>query len=74
MLMPFEWAVITVEEARILKKFIETVTATKAYPVNYKKIEESGMKIMYDKLSMFISEADHYAGQLKYFQEKDYDR
>lgn len=70
MLMPFEWAVITVEEARILKKFIEASTATKAYPVNYKKIEEAGMQIMYDKLSMFISEHEHYEGQLRYFYDK----
>lgn len=54
MLMPFEWAVLTVQEARQLMEYIEKSTATKSMPRNYDKIYKAGMNEIYEKLRQFV--------------------
>lgn len=57
-----KWAVFTIEEARELKTFIEKVTATKAYPVNFEKMKKLGIYDAYINLDKFIcASVDHSA-------------
>ena len=56
--MPFEWAVLTVQEARLLMEYIEKTTATKGLSRNYDKIYKAGMADIYSKLREFV-EANH---------------
>jgi len=69
MLLPFEFGIITIEDASLLKTFIEKQTATKAYPVNYKKMQEEGVMNIYEKLIDFIYSHEHYLGKLKYYPD-----
>lgn len=55
MLMPFEWAVITVEEARLLMEYIEKSTSSKMVPRRYEKIQEVGLYPIYEKLREFVA-------------------
>lgn len=54
MLMPFEWAVITIQEARLLMEYIEKSTSSKTMPRRYEKIQEAGMLPVYEKLREFV--------------------
>ena len=65
MLLPFEFAVITVQEARLLMEFIEKQTATKSISKNYEKMQKLGVMEMYDKLCSFVGSADHYEHELR---------
>lgn len=64
MLMPFDWAVLTVQEARLLMEYIEKSTATKTQPRYYEKIQKAGMLPIYEKLREFVeTNAQHQALQ-----------
>lgn len=67
MLLPFQWAVLTVEEAKLLIAYIETSTATKTIKRNYDKIKKAGMMEIYDKLRTFIIDSDNYEYNLRHF-------
>lgn len=54
MLMPNEWAVITVQEARLLMEYIEKSTSSKTMPRRYDKMQEVGMLPIYEKLREFV--------------------
>lgn len=69
MLLPFQFSILTLEEAKLLISFIEKSTATKTHNRNYDKICKMGILDMYNKLRDFVEEATHYDGQLKYFDE-----
>lgn len=60
MLLPFDWAVITLNEAKILVDFIEKSTATPKIPINYEKMSKVNILEMYDKLKHFITNSQHY--------------
>jgi hypothetical protein len=52
--MPNEWAVITVQEARLLMEYIEKSTSSKTMPRRYDKMQEVGMLPIYEKLREFV--------------------
>ena len=54
MLMPFEWACLTVQEARLLMQYIEKSTGTKTMPRYYEKMQKHGMLEIYNKLREFV--------------------
>lgn len=54
MLLPFQWAILTVEEARLLVEYIEKSTATKTMPRYYEKTQKVGMLQIYEKLREFV--------------------
>lgn len=54
MLMPNEWAVITIQEARLLMEYIEKSTSSKTMPRRYEKMQEVGMLPIYEKLREFV--------------------
>jgi hypothetical protein len=54
MLMPNEWAVLTVQEAKLLMEYIEKSTASKTMPIRYDKIQQVGMLPIYEKLREFV--------------------
>lgn len=60
MLMPFEWAVLTVQEARLLMEYIEKSTSSKTMPRRYDKIQEAGMLPVYEKLREFVELRQQY--------------
>lgn len=66
MLLPFEWAVLTVQEARQLMEYIEKSTATKTMPRNYDKIHKAGLTDIYDKLRQFVEANAQYEINLRY--------
>lgn len=62
MIMPFDWAVLTIEEAKLLMEYIEKSTATKTQPKYYDKIQRLGMLPIYEKLREFVELHNHYQG------------
>jgi len=62
MIMPFDWAVLTIEEAKLLMEYIEKSTATKTQPKYYEKIQRLGMLPIYEKLREFVELNSHYQG------------
>lgn len=64
MLLPFDFAIITVEEANQLIAFIEKMTATKGDPRNYGKMIKLGVMELYDKLRTFVGNSHHYNHEL----------
>ncbi len=65
MLLPFDFAVITTAEARLLMEFIEKQTATKGDSRNYGKMQKLGVLEIYNKLREFVEAAHHYEWQLR---------
>lgn len=59
MLLPHQWAVLTVEEATILMQYIEKSTATKSMSRNYDKMEKVGVLEIYNKLREFVEYHRH---------------
>lgn len=78
MLLPFQWAALTLEEAKLLMKYIEESTATKGDSRNYAKMRKAGVLDIYNKLREFVETAQHYEDRLRYFDPddfmRDYDR
>ena len=74
MLNPFEYSIITLEEAKKLVQFIEKTTSTPSLSKNYLKMQELGILSIYDELRMFINNCNHYEDYLRYFDSKDYKR
>ena len=72
MLMPFEWAVLTVEEASELSAFIEKMTATPTQPINFKKMQDLGIYDMYNKLRHLVDQAAHYQRNLESLNPDDF--
>jgi len=73
-LNPFEFAVITVDEARHLMKFIEESTGTPSMPRNYDKMGKRGVLQIYNSLRQFVEKVDHYRDNLEYFDPSSYQR
>jgi hypothetical protein len=73
MLMPFDWAVLTVEDARLLRGFIQKVTGTPAQPKNYKKMQDAGVLDIYHKLDEFVEARDHYQNDLRRLDPNDFE-
>ena len=76
MLLPFQWAVLTIEEAKLMLDYIEKTTASKGLSRNYHKMQKVGMLETYNKLREFIESAAHYDEYLRpldpySFQTKD---
>jgi hypothetical protein len=65
MLLPFDFAVITAAEAKLLMEFIEKQTATKSLSRNYDKMQKLGVLELYNKLREFVEAAHHYEWQLR---------
>ncbi len=65
MLLPFDFAVLTKEEAKLLKEFIEKMTATKNNTRNYEKMQKLGIMLIYDKLREFVESSDHYQHSIR---------
>lgn len=74
MLLPFQWSVLTLDEARTLMKFIEESTATKGQSRNYDKMQKAGVLEVYNSIRTFVEKADHWSGNLEYFNPDDYAR
>ena len=62
MLMPFEWAVLTIEEAKLLMNYIEKSTSSKTIPRRYEKMQELGLLEIYNKLREFVELHTHHQG------------
>ena len=60
MLMPFEWAVLTVTDARLIMEYIEKSTSSKTMPRRYEKMQEVGMLPIYEKLREFVETHTQY--------------
>lgn len=50
MLMPYEYVIFDLNELRQMQKFIENATGTKAFPVNYDKMQKAGILDLYQKV------------------------
>lgn len=74
MLLPHQWAVLTVDEAELLVKFIEKATAIKGLPKNYRGIQKEGMLELHGNLSHFIECNRQYVGNLHDFDPSNYER
>lgn len=74
MLLPHEWGVITVGEARLLRDFIEKATAPKNVSKDYKKIGEAGLSEIHQKLDELVNLHDHYEGELRYLNTSDFQK
>lgn len=72
MLLPFDFAVLTSDEASILFEFIEKATETKACPKNYKKMQELGIHDIYVNLREFLEMRHSYCNNLRYLNPDDY--
>lgn len=70
MLMPFQWAILELEEARILLKHIENIGGYR----NYDKMRELGLLDIYNRLREFVGVADHYEANIRYLDPSDYAR
>lgn len=73
MLLPHEYTLLTVEEAKELIKYIEISTATKCNDKNYDKMGKAGILDMYDKLRMFVENSKQWE-KLRYFDPDEYER
>ncbi len=60
MLMPFEYGLLSLEEANKLIEYIEKTTATKNNPQNYEKMRSVGILDSYNGLRNFVDEAYQY--------------
>ena len=65
MLLPFQWVVLTLEEAKTLMRFIETSTATKTIPIHYEKMRKFGILETYEKLRQFVEASHQYDYHLR---------
>jgi len=74
MLTPFQWAVLTVEDARLLMQYIEKTTATKSQPRNYDKMQKAGMLEVYNRLREFVELNTHFENTLRYLDTSDFER
>lgn len=75
MLLPNEWAVLTIEEAKSLVAYIDKTTATKGQSTrNYDKIHKAGMGGIYARLNEFVSQHAHYDDQLRNLDTSDFAR
>jgi len=54
MLLPLEFAILSVQEARQLVEYIEKSTASKTMPIRYDKIQQVGMLDIYMRLREFV--------------------
>lgn len=68
MLLPFDFAVISVDEAKKIMDFIVKMTATKKRVFNDAKIRELGMMEIYQRLQEFVQMSNHYKNDLQYFE------
>ena len=60
MMMPFDWAVLSIEEAKLLMEYIEKSTATKTQKKYYEKIQRLGILPIYQKLREFVELHNQY--------------
>lgn len=65
MLQPFEFAILTQQDAEILVEFIIKQTASKSSPINYKKMGELKVLNIYEQLMNFIESKRQYDNNLK---------
>lgn len=73
MLLPFQWAVLTVEEARLLMSYIESSTATKSQFKNYDKMQKAGMLQVYEKLREFVETSVQWEGNLRWLDPNNFE-
>jgi len=59
-MMPFDWAVLSIEEAKLLMEYIEKSTATKTQKKYYEKIQRLGILPIYQKLREFVELHNQY--------------
>jgi len=60
MLIPYQCAILTLDEAEALMNFIERIVATKTNPLNYDKMGKMGILPIYEKLKAFTDEVATY--------------
>jgi hypothetical protein len=58
--MPFDWAVLTVQEAKLLMEYIEKSTASKTMPIRYDKMQQVGILDIYMRLREFVELHNQY--------------
>ena len=54
MLLPLEFAILSVQEAKLLMEYIEKSTSSKTMPIRYDKIQQVGMLDIYMRLREFV--------------------
>lgn len=59
-MLPHEWAVLTVTEAKKLVEFIDKMTAG-----NYQRMNELGVLSIYSQLRSFVANSKHYEQTLR---------
>ena len=74
MLLPFNWSLLTLDEARQLVDYIEKSTATNGQSRNYDKMTKVGVMDIYSKLREFVEAADHYEANIRYLNTDDFER
>ena len=72
MLLPHQWAVLTVEEAKALKVFIEKSTATKREKIYLKKIKDQNIFELWNKLREFIENYEQYEYILRHLDTSEF--
>lgn len=72
MLIPFDFAIMTIEDANRIYKFIIKMTDKKGQ-VNHKKIEEEGLTDLFNKVSRFIEGRDQWIYTLENLSTSDFE-
>lgn len=72
MLLPFEFVILTLEDAQKLVNYIETSTATVTNLKNTNKMIKLGVYDIYMKLEEFVRQSKHYKDNLCWFLPDDY--
>jgi hypothetical protein len=70
MLQPFDFAIINIDEAKLLLDFIRKQTATKHIDKNYEKMQKLGVLEIHSMLESFVYNHAHYE-KIKNFDPYD---
>ena len=72
MLLPFDFAVITYEEAKLLRDFIRAKTDSPDRDKDYDQMRKDGVLEIYSKLDDFCKMAEHYEYNLQRLDPSDF--
>lgn len=72
MLIPFDFAIMTIDDANQIRNFIIKVTDKKGH-VNHKKIEEEGLTELFNKVNRFIEGREQWIHTLENLNTSDFE-
>lgn len=74
MLLPFQFAILTREDAKVLTDYLLKSVGAKASESKWKKLQELGISEIYSKLEEFLSMSYHYDNELHSLDSSDFQR